>query len=753
MSSLSSSRPVSLVASILLNPANRDKRVKGFKKQMAPLPWYTAQQAEAVEREQKQVRESRDLDSSSDLLLQRLKQKDMKMKRTLSQFLLEEDDTESVSEAKKSKTSTVSPESLSPPPRISSKDSSPPPDPDTKTDPPTTEQKTASGRYILDDDSDIDPREYELIIMEAKLNRSNYSENFTETDLQTTANSISGIECLSEETDLDKTGDSETREKTEVRSSTETESNEKEADNSKHTPDSSLAVTLTEEEVAEVTRHQFMLSYQSMCHVLGVSQEEGDKVLKSWQDSKDKPSGILKTPTEKFGTRPDTPVSDSPLSSQSQEKVVSFCLPTRKESTSPPAPDSRSPPLPQPSENQEPSTPALTTVSPPQGGLMSTPVLSGPSSTQTGTLPPALLSKPPPLPKDISIILAAVSQPISFSLPSTSHALSIPTQTSTPMVPSIVSSSVWPPKTQAQQAFSVLPKPTPNPTILPDNKPQPPLLTDSSVPSRPELPPAVKQSDSPFAFLSQKKPTTQPQSLLTSQTMFPAPHTTNQSSHSLFKLPNSPSQPQLTIPQSSSNASSSFFQTTSTPIQRGLAPQSSQDIFKTPNLSLFNKPMDKPSKPFHNLEISYSIPTSSSSIFPPPTPTPTQTTQPFSAPSESPVPNLFKRQHATAFSSPEPSSSSLPSKSTSPLQLGLVSNPSGNFAFKQTPNTQGTNFASNVPLNFNFGQSTAQKTSLFQGAGEINPSPFGVPGGAPYRSTGPRRATPSRPSQVKKRRK
>ena len=466
---------VSIVTSILLSPINNNKQIKGFKKAQPPLPWYTAQQMEEMRREELRIAND-PKEEEEDPVLQTLRQKDLRMKRAIS-TLFYDPDTETTIETYEAKRVRTDPET-----RVSlSSDSDEfitPTGTMQPTDSPEYEENSiVSGRYRLEDDSDIDASEYELIISESIKAKSISHE----TGQPQTSQSFEDREDLS--TDVTRTRD-ETKTAEDTTNPTAHESTLDRThstllESSQSHKDSSL----TEEELAEINRQRFKLHFESMCRVVGMSKQEGDKILKEWEEQESivKPHGILKTPTERFETKPDPTQPDSPA--VSAERVVSFQIPDPKErSTAATAVETQST-----SATVEPTTPILP-IPPLPSALMSTPILPSPLTSKAV------------LPQDLSII---PREPVQHPTP--------PLVTHTPPVSAVTYTQ---PGNHSSLLSHLITNPSPVPAI-PASSQLNPIISQL-----PSALPTDTTKPNPLAFLHSLKPQT-------SSSLFKLPSVTN----------------------------------------------------------------------------------------------------------------------------------------------------------------------------------------------------------------------------------
>ena len=384
---------VSIVTSILLSPLNYGKKITGFKKEYPPLPWYTRSEMEEVMREEQTITDS--VPEEEDPVLKTLREKDLRMKRNLSKYLT--DDSREESSAKRackepaveSRSSLSSEEMMTP---------TSPPSPVVVPSPPVEQTRNRSGCFRLEIEP-IDASSYQLDPISQNVSPLLTTEHTPPTSLKEKSSADSQNKVVKDDVTVNQL-------KTRIPPTM--------------TPSLALPIKdtpeLTEEEAADISRKGFILRYESMCRVLGVSGQDSDRILKEWQEeetgTKAKPPGILKNPKERFDTKSDGILSPA-VTTPTSEKMVSFCIPQISVSVS----------------HSLPALTPITTVSNPGEEEPITPTLTAVSSIPI--LPSALMSTPlPAAPPNRGIIPPLTSQDISIITP-----VPIPTQ-SIPLVPS-----------------------------------------------------------------------------------------------------------------------------------------------------------------------------------------------------------------------------------------------------------------------------------------------------------------------------
>eukprot|EP00800_Vazella_pourtalesii_P005841 TRINITY_DN169_c0_g1_i3.p1 TRINITY_DN169_c0_g1~~TRINITY_DN169_c0_g1_i3.p1 ORF type:complete len:660 (-),score=197.44 TRINITY_DN169_c0_g1_i3:420-2399(-) len=622
----------SIVTSILLSPINYGRKITGFKKEYPPLPWYTRSEMEEVMREEQTI--TAPVPEEEDAVLKTLREKDLRMKRNLSKYLTDDSQEESTAKreckepAVESRSSLSSEEMMTP---------NSPPSPVVVPSPPVEQVMNQSGCFRLEIEP-IDASSYQLDPISQNVSPLVTTEHNTPTSL----------------TGKRSTADSQNKVVKDDVTTNQLKSKILVAPPSPNLPTKDTP-ELTEEEAADISRKGFILRYETMCRVLGVSGQDSDRILKEWQEeetgTKTKPPGILKNPKERFDTKSDGALS-TPVTTPTSEKTVSFCIPqvslsSISVSISPTATHSNLPTLfpittaSSPGE-EEPITPTLTAAP-------SIPIL--PSALMSTPLPAALPNRgliPPLTSQDISII---------------TH-VPIPTQ-SIPFVPSSNTLTAAP-------TTSVLTAPS--------------LSSSNNV-------------FNPLGFLSQVQSSKAPP-VPTSHLnpLFPVPPS-SQSSNNLFKLPSNQPAPVSTP---------SLFQTPLTT--------------KSPFIQSATSLQLKSNKPFHNLELSFSIPTAAKPLINPLAPTHTST-----LPSLPPISSATSFNPSIANNSPfMPLAKSTQSQflpqgpllSSTPAQAFPVSTPSFqlNSQPPALPQAALPTFTPGIPLNFSFGQSTdTSATNIFLG--------------------------------------
>ena len=676
----------SIVTSILLSSMKNGKHVKGFVKEYPTLPWYTGQQMEEIRREEQRIA-SNPKEEEEDPVLETLRQKDLKMKRTISQ-LFSDCHEEEIIESSPKRIRTEPTET-----RLSlsndSDDMMTPTEAVLPIDSPKYEANV-SGRYRLEIDSDTDQSENQVIFDESRETRA-ISQEAGEQETSQRSEERDSLTTDSLDASLDKT-----RDRAETSTATDCSTNST-ALNSTFDSTASVAldsstepkaVLLSQEEVAEINRQRFMIHYESMCSVVGLSKQEGDALLKEWEEEESivKPPGILKTPTERFGTNPDPTQPDTPTTTA--ERVVSFLIPESKESH----PSHSTATAVESQSTLEPTTPTLLTP-PLHSALMSTPILSSVSSQTV-------------VPQDLSIIPPESIQTQHHSVP--------------PLAPlSAAKQSVGESLYLSRLISNSSPIPA-LPTFSQYN------LITSKLPLTIPIDTISTAKPNPLAFLQSLKPQTA------------------ETGSSIFKLHNV-----TTTPATSLSILSTFVKT-SVPLVTPATPPLFQPHFSplsapcslsashtylhsTPTPQTANSIQLKPNKPFHNLEISYSIPTAftSKSLFN--IPAPAQTSTVASAPVSIPVPSPFKPMGSLFQSQPKSSHSALLTHVPLLSSIPDLSKPAVDFQAKPTPspvpslfsfNPQQTTaslpsapvFTPNIPVNFSFGQPTdTNNSAMFLG--------------------------------------
>ena len=658
---------VSIVTSILLSPINNGKRIKGFKRAQPPLPWYTAQQMEDIRREELRNANNQN-EEEEDPVLRTLRQKDLKMKRAISQLFSEHDTDNTIENCGAKRVRTDQTEN-----RFSlSNDSDEFVTPNETTDSPESEDtNVVSGRYRLEDDSDIDPSEYELIISES-IKTKTISQELVR---HQTSKPLEERETLATDS-IDRRDREETKATDDATNTTALDStvdsvSPPPSDASRGHKDRSL----TEEELAEINRQRFRLQYESMCRVVGVSKEDGDSLLKEWeeQESTVKPPGILKNPTERFDTKPDPPQPDTPAGFA--ERVVSFLIPETKECTAAAV-------EPQPISTTVELTKPTLLIPPLPSAIMSTPIL------------PSSIASQAVLPQDLSLITPEFIRSQHPAPPLVTH--------------SILPVSADPQPANRSNFLSRLIT-TPSPVLA--------LPTSSLIPAET----IITTKPNPLAFLHNIKPQTpEPSSsIFKLQSATPTPA----ASFSLFPTFLNSSAPPV-------SSAAPLFQTPFAPLSTSSSLSASQSYKSTPipatSIQL------RPSKPFHNLEISYSNPTDTSkSLFHLPAPTQPSTVPSLSLPASSaavPAPSPFKPMDSpfqpkslhSSLLTQAPLLSSTPALSKPAVQVNPTSAPAPNaFSFiSQTASNlpSAPVFTPNIPLSFNFGQPTdTNNSAIFLG--------------------------------------
>ncbi|KAI6657601.1 hypothetical protein LOD99_344 [Oopsacas minuta] len=749
---------VSIVTSILMSPINNGKRIKGFKKEYPPLPWYTGSEMEEIMREEQLTAETQDPLPKEDPVLQTLRQKDLKMKRGISLFLSEDP----VEETKAKKVCIEPTESIS---SLSSDEMLTPTDMLSPVAPaPEVEAKrNLSGCFRLEEDLDIDASEYEY----GSNRKQTISPKDTNQQNTSTEKEKQSSDLVIEPQDTIMTSSPNTTPPKDK--DINTTSPEVSTTPIKDTP------TLTEEEVADINRKSFILHYESMCRVVGLSKVGRETLLKEWQEqevgSKTKPVGILKNPTERFDIKTDTN-SLNTLNTPTTDKVVSFCIPQTSLATdtnhvvnvSQTSSNSNLPSLPTESSTagsacEEPTTPILTPsplIHPLPSAFMSTPLRGVP--TDKGPVSSASFPKPPLISQDISIIppitnqtkypfQSLVTSPEVFQAPlSSKSVISQPTHLQTSFLAPIMSNplSVLPTTSQAITPVIIISSSS--------NKPFNPLLflSKSQAVSTPQsslisnslfkMPATSSSLANPVSLFQTFQNTSVPkttQTISSASSLFQLPVTPSTSTSpaypvSLFQTFQNPAVPKITQTISSGSSlfqlpvtpsSSTSLTSTSTPIFSFLAPSNSKANQLQPATNLL-----KSNKPFHNLELSYSIPTTSKPQF---TPLAPSSFKPLLA-TNSPFQPVIK-------STP---SSFLPQDPPAPsvnFQANPVSAPA--FQFNPQPSEPPLptvpTFTSGIPMNFAFGQTTDTNSSaIFLGTGGGRGSGSGTSSGtsqSPYR--------------------
>ena len=724
----------SIVTSILLSPINYGRKITGFKKEYPPLPWYTRSEMEEVMREEQTI--TAPVPEEEDAVLKTLREKDLRMKRNLSKYLTDDSQEESTAKreckepAVESRSSLSSEEMMTP---------NSPPSPVVVPSPPVEQVMNQSGCFRLEIEP-IDASSYQLDPISQNVSPLVTTEHNTPTSL----------------TGKRSTADSQNKVVKDDVTTNQLKSKILVAPPSPNLPTKDTP-ELTEEEAADISRKGFILRYETMCRVLGVSGQDSDRILKEWQEeetgTKTKPPGILKNPKERFDTKSDGALS-TPVTTPTSEKTVSFCIPqvslsSISVSISPTATHSNLPTLfpittaSSPGE-EEPITPTLTAAP-------SIPIL--PSALMSTPLPAALPNRgliPPLTSQDISIIthVPIPTQSIPF-VPSSNTLTAAPT-TSVLTAPSLSSSNnVFNPLGFLSQAQSSKVSPVPTSHLNPLFSTLPPSIQTKPITTAPSLS-SSNNVFNPLGFLSQSqsskvspvptfhlnplfstlppsvqtKPITTAPSLSSSNNVFnPLGFLSQVQSSKAPPVPTSHLNPLFPVPPSSQSSNNLFKLPSNQP-----APVSTPSLFQTPltTKSPFIQSATslqlKSNKPFHNLELSFSIPTAAKPLINPLAPTHTST-----LPSLPPISSATSFNPSIANNSPfMPLAKSTQSQflpqgpllSSTPAQAFPVSTPSFqlNSQPPALPQAALPTFTPGIPLNFSFGQSTdTSATNIFLG--------------------------------------